>query len=102
MLVAAWIVLGFGTLLTALNIYLGFIRYPLFRLRGGRADQFHFVSGFLIVGSAALCLVAWLFRSEGHSSAMWLALCVAAFDIGGLHWFCLMVGWHWCRQPKTG
>jgi hypothetical protein len=77
--------LGLGTLVTCVNVYTSFIRYPLHRWRGGTRGDFRWVSGLPVVGSAFLWLAAlWLARQP---ALMWTALVISLFDTGGLHWF---------------
>ena len=76
---------GLGTLITCVNVYTSFIRYPLHRWRGGTADDFRWISGFPLFGSlflwlAALLLIPW-------PVLMWTALVISLLDTGGLHWF---------------
>ena len=92
------IVLGaVGTCISCLNFYLSFIRFPLHRLRGRPRDEFHWVSGFPVIGSlllviAAANLTAW-------PILMWSVLIVSLFDTGGLHWFAAAMLFRWSSMP---
>ena len=74
-----------GTLVTCVNVYTSFIRYPLHRWRGGTRDEFRWVSGVPLVGSLFLWLAA-LFL-VGRPVLAWAALVMSLIDTGGLHWF---------------
>ena len=80
-----YVLLAFGCFLSLTNFYLSFLRYPLFRLRGGAPEDYHWMSGYPLVGSLVvlICLPfvfsnAWLF---------WIGIICAALDTGGVHWF---------------
>ncbi|MGN6366811.1 MAG: hypothetical protein ACTHN5_00840 [Phycisphaerae bacterium] len=76
--------LTLGTLITAINFYTSFLRYPLHRRRGGTRENFRFISGFPLLGSFLLFL-ALLFLSH-HPPLQWTALAIALLDAGGPHW----------------
>jgi hypothetical protein len=85
-----FVVFGFGVFISALNFYLSFVRYPLFRLRG-RAAEYRNVSGFPFIGSVAV-----LFALIGFQFSLWawiVGILVAALDTGGPHWFIASVVW---------
>jgi hypothetical protein len=76
--------LGLGTLVTWINVYTSFIRYPLHRWRGGTRENFQWVSGAPFVGSMMLWSAAFLL--VGHPVLIWTALIISLFDTGGPHW----------------
>ena len=85
MIYFVYLLLGFGCFLSLLNFYLSFLRYPVFRLRGGETADYRWMSGYPLVGSilVLVCLPfvfdnAWLF---------WFGAICSTLDTGGLHWF---------------
>lgn len=84
-LIIGLVLFGLGTLITCVNVYTSFIRYPLHRWRGGTRDDFRWISGLPIFGSLFLWLAALALIH--HPVLMWTALITSLFDTGGLHWF---------------
>ena len=81
----AYALFGLGCLVSLINFYLSFLRYPIFRLRGGAADDYQWVSGLPMIGSLLIVLtLAFVF------SNVWLrffGITCAVVDTAGLHWF---------------
>ncbi len=77
-----------GGSICLLNFYLSWLRYPWFRLRGGRREDYQWVSGFPVLGSL-LVVVAWAvwLRREDSLALDIGAWTLAGLDTGGLHWF---------------
>src|SRR2546423_8809318 len=91
MKVAAFILCGFGLLITLLNFYTSFVRYPLHRLFS-RGKSFIHSSGVPLVGSALLWVGALMLVSTGSSRLAWGACLLSLLDTGGIHWFFLSLG----------
>jgi hypothetical protein len=72
-----------GGVISVLNFYLSWLRYPLYRLRGGKRESYRFVSGIPLFGS----LLLWIAAPYLHSEPVWMwsALVVSLFDMCGLH-----------------
>jgi len=68
-----------------LNFYLVFIRFQIHQLKGGSKDDYQWVSGWPIIGSALVAVS--LFEFWGQSWIGYLALILILIDLGGLHWF---------------
>jgi predicted membrane channel-forming protein YqfA (hemolysin III family) len=92
MIVIAFVLFGLGTLITFLNFYLSFVRYPLYRLRGGATDEYKWVSGAPLVGSLLLWVSAAVLRQ--YPGFAWAAIVISLFDTGGFHWFIASILWH--------
>jgi hypothetical protein len=73
-----------GTLVTGLNIYLWFIRYPLHRFRGGKDENLRHVSVVGIVSSLFFWACAWLWRDV--PAVMWTSIGMSVIDPGGYPW----------------
>lgn len=96
----AIVLCGIGCLVTALDFYLSFLRYPLHRLSGGTRENYRWVSGLPLFGSMFLWLGA-AFLTE-QPPLLWSALIVSLLDTGGLHWFiATMVWYHVMRKPLS-
>jgi len=80
-----------GALITCLNFYLSFLRYPVHLLSGGYRDNYRWVSGLPLFGSLLLWISMPLLRDA--PSMIWWALVVSMFDTAGLHWFVGVVLW---------
>lgn len=92
--------LGLGGFFCALNVYLSFLRYPLFRLRGRKAEYRH-ASGAPVIGSALV--VGFLLKRPAFVSPLprWVLfafIALAVFDTGGLHWFIGTMAWHYTKK----
>jgi hypothetical protein len=88
----AYCLFGAGAYISLLNFYLSFVRLFVCRLR---QREYRFVSGFPLVGS--LLLVASFFCFPSDHPMQPIALIVAAFDTGGIHWFCGTLLYHGLR-----
>jgi len=88
----SWLLFAAGGFVCLLNAYLSWLRYPLFRLRGGQPDDYRWVSGFPWIGSL-LVVVAWggEIREQGSLALDVLAWSLVAVDTGGIHWFLLIM-----------
>jgi len=86
-----FVLLAVGGFVCALNVYLSYIRYLLFRLAGRRAE-YRFISGVPIVGSLAVIVTLVCFQFPGW--ALIVGIVLAALDTGGLHWFAGSMVWH--------
>lgn len=91
-MILAWALGLLGGFVCLLNFYLSFLRYPLFRLRGGRQEDWKWISGFPLVGSLFLA-VAWFgwLRELDSVTLDVLAWTLVVLDTGGIHWFILCV-----------
>jgi hypothetical protein len=76
--------LGAGTIVTFVNVYTSFIRFPLHRWRGGTRNDFRWVSGFPLVGAGFMWLAALALIRQ--PVLMWTTVVVSLFDTGGPHW----------------
>jgi len=84
MAIVAYILLGAGAFLTAVNFYLSFLRFPLHLACGRSRETYRWVSGFPVFGS----LMFWISIPLLPSAMLaWCAALVSVFDTGGLHWF---------------
>jgi hypothetical protein len=93
-----WVLLTAGGFLCVLNAYLSWLRYPLYRLRGGLPEEYRGVSGIPLLGSLLVAL-AWAVRVRHEDSIGWAAIVwiLVAIDTGGLHWFLVSVVFHRLR-----
>ena len=93
--VLTWIaasLLAIGGTVCCINFYLSFLRYPLYRLRRGRKEDYKFVSGFPVVGSLFVGLAMLSLRQTQWVLVPAIALIV--IDTGGLHCFLAMMCYH--------
>jgi len=88
-----------GTLITCVNFYLTWIRYPLHRWRGGTRENYRWVSGFPLVGSLFLWIGAVLLVRE--PMLMWLAVAISLLDTAGLHWFAGTMLYMWLFHRRS-
>ncbi len=100
MKILAFILVGLGTLITALNFYLSFVRYPLHRLFH-KDKSYKFASGLPLIGSILLWVGAYIFLSSGTLNYAAFALGVSLFDTGGIHWFFISSAYHWVIELRT-
>lgn len=91
-------IFGAGAFLCALNFYLSFLRYPLYRLRG-RESEYRYVSGAPVLGS--FLVVALLIPPALPTWARIAGLVLAAFDTGGLHWFIGVTAWLAIKKARA-
>jgi hypothetical protein len=103
------VLLGFGSLVCVLNIWLSFGRALSYRLRCGSMDGYHHISGVPLFGTWFVMFGVWSLvpGTAALSAHQWpfpVALLLMAADTGGLHWF-LYSTWHcddlW-NPPKNG
>jgi hypothetical protein len=89
------LILDLGSFVCVANLYLSFIRYPLFCLTR-RRENFRWVSGLPIVGSLLVASSLVLLRLP--RGAFVSAIVLAALDTGGIHWFIGSVAWQLCKE----
>lgn len=91
--------LALGTLITSVNCYLSFLRYPIHRLQGGTRENYQWVSGLPVFGS----LFLWI-SIPFLSTSPWLmcfAIVFSLLDTGGLHWVLVLVLWeNFCAKRE--
>lgn len=92
---------GLGTLLTCLNFYLSFLRFPVHRWRGGTETNYRWVSGFPVFGSLFLWIGAFPLSVTGHSVLAWTAIIISLFDTGGIHWFAGVMLYMWLFGQRS-
>ena len=78
-------VLAIGGWICLTNFYLSYIRYFLFLRRGGKKDEYKFISGFPLIGSTVVALTLVIAKPEFWVSFFFIL--IAGLDTGGLHWF---------------
>lgn len=88
-----------GGAISVFNFYLSWLRYPLYRLCGGKHESYRFVSGIPLFGSLLLWIVAPFLRSE--PVWMWSALLVSVFDMLGLHVLAIVLLIAALRKPPN-
>jgi hypothetical protein len=71
-----------GAFMSILNFHLSFVRPLICRLR---RRECRFISGFPLLGSLLLVISFFCFPAE--QAMRWVALAIALFDTGGIHWF---------------
>ena len=82
--VFAWLALLVGGLVSALNFYLSFCRYHLYRIKGGSRESYRSVSGFPLVGSLLVALS--IVRLYDKPWILVFAFVLIAIDTGGILW----------------
>jgi hypothetical protein len=85
MRVIAYILFCLGGLISVMNFYLSFLRYPLFRLMHGTRKEYKWDSGCPMFGSAFVALS--LIGLHGVTWLLVLGIALIAIDTGGFHWF---------------
>jgi hypothetical protein len=80
--------LGLGGLISCVNFYLSFLRYPLHRLLGGKKEDYRWISGFPLFGTLTIVGLPFLPRSIWLS---FLALVFLLIDTAGIPWFIIAV-----------
>lgn len=90
--VLGFTLLGVGAFISLINFYQTFLRFPLYRVRGGARERYQWVSPVPMIGSALLVISAILLRD----STLWVivAMAIAILDTGGIHWFVFWMIWH--------
>jgi hypothetical protein len=91
----AYVLFALGSLVSGLNFYLSFLRYPLYKLLGRR---FRWVSGFPLVGSLSLVVSVVLLRES--PLLFWGGIIIALLDTGGLHWFAGVMVWSYLFRRR--
>jgi hypothetical protein len=98
--IAAYTLLGLGSLICLQNIYASFIRHPLYRRAGGAPDDYKHMSPVPIFGSLFVVLgLVWL------APGGWLLVAgvvLAALDMGGLHWILPVLCIQLIRERRRG
>jgi hypothetical protein len=56
MAVSGYIFFFIGSIISVINFYLSFPDYPVFRMRGGKKEDYRRASGFPAIGSALVLL----------------------------------------------
>lgn len=98
MSILAYMLFGLGGFFSLLNLHLSFVRPAIHRLQGH--GEYRFVSGFPLVGS--LMLVGSFFLFPAGYILRLVALVIALFDTGGIHWFCVMMVYDFFRGRRSG
>jgi hypothetical protein len=83
-----------GALAVVLNLYLGFVRPLLFRLRHGDYEGYRYSSGVPFVGTWLVAAGVILWSPQRLVGG--LALLLVLSDTGGFHWFVIQT---W-REPE--
>ena len=86
----AYALFGVGGAICAVNLYLSFLRYPLYAWRR-KVDVYRRVSGLPVLGSG-LVLVA-LILGQPPTWAVTAGVMLAVLDTGGIHWFIGAMAW---------
>lgn len=100
--ICAFVLIVPGGLMCLWNFYLSFLRYPLFRLKGGKRDEFRWVSGLPVIGSGLVAVAALC--SLGEPRLLWPAIGLILIDTGGLHWAVGSLVYQWVTsftQPPS-
>jgi len=77
-----------GAIVSLLNIYTSFLRYPVHRVLGKSRDCYKHVSGLPLIGGLVL-IGAWVLPQSP-----WISFATALLmllDTGGISWFVVMV-----------
>ena len=83
---------GLGGIVCCLNFYLSFLRYPVYRLTGGKPEEYRWISGFPLIGS--LFVAVSLFRFWDTPWLLATAIILILIDTGGIHWYAGMMFWY--------
>lgn len=76
-----------GAIVSIINFYISYLRYPTHRLLGKSRDTYKYVSGLPLIGGLVL-IGAWLLPQN-----LWLSLTTALLmllDTGSISWFVVM------------
>jgi hypothetical protein len=87
-----------GGAVTALNFYLYFLRYPLYRLLGGSPEHYRYSSGLPLFGQQLLWIGAAFLWTR--PVAMWSVLAISLFDAAGLHVLAAVVATHYFQAKR--
>lgn len=88
-----------GGLISSLNFYLSFLRYPLHRMRGGKSEGYRWVSGIPLLGSFFVAVSLLRFWQSPWLFAM--AVVLILIDTGGFHWFLCVLFWQEVLDKKN-
>ena len=94
--IVVFFLFGVGAFICAMNFYLSFLRFRVYRLRGSKGEYRH-ISGAPFLGS--ILVVVLLLPLELPMWARIAALALAALDTGGFHWFIGVVVWQAMKKP---
>ena len=83
--VLPFILFCLGAMICFLNFYLSFLRYPIYKLRGGKKEDYKWKSGFPLIGSFFLAISLLIFYKI--TWLLVLGLFLILLDTGGIHWF---------------
>jgi hypothetical protein len=93
------ILFALGALISCLNFYASFLRYPVHRLRGGTRENYRWSSGLPLIGSLALwASIPLLLHRQPWP---WVAFGLSLLDTGGLHWFAGTMLWMSWRERRS-
>jgi hypothetical protein len=79
---------AFGGLVSCINFYLSFLRYPLHRLRGGKKENYRWISGIPLLGILCVAGLVLLPKSFWFSLLTFIFLLI---DTAGIPWFVIAV-----------
>ena len=96
MSIPAYLLFVPGAFICILNFHTSFIRPAVHRMRG--QGEYRFVSGFPLIGS--LMLVGSFFLLPAGHILRPVALVIALFDTGGIHWFCVLMVHDFFRRRR--
>lgn len=92
--IIAYALLILASMIACLNFYLAFLRYPVYRWRGGAKADYRWTSGLCGVGTI-LCIFAVILLPCSPwplSSAVWAWIVVLqVVDVGSVPWFIVTV-----------
>ena len=86
--VIGYFLLSLGGLICVTNLYYSFLRYPLFRLFGGKKEDYRWVSGYPMFGILALIGFVLIPKSMLISAVILFLLLI---DTGSISWFVICV-----------
>ena len=74
-----------------MNFYWAVLRYPLHQMRGGTESDFRWISAAPLFGSVLIVLTLPFLGTP--SWIWWTGVVFAVADVGGIHWFVLIMVW---------
>ena len=80
------LLLSVGVLVSVINFYLSFLRYPIHIAGGGKKDEFKWVSGLPLIGTVFV-VAALLLDGLERSLILYPGLFALMIDTGGVLWF---------------
>lgn len=80
--ILAYALFAVGALVSCVNFYLSFLRYPLSKLSG---HEYQWVSGIPLFGSLLLIIAVVMLHDS--PALFWSGIIIALLDTGGVHWF---------------